>query len=114
MKRIDIIVPEENVTEITEILQKHEVGGISLSDVLGRGKESHDPVPEMVRSYMTGRHVAPEYVRRRRFETVVSDSKVKPIIDDLFTLGSKRGKIFVYDVSDAHDIPKKISGEDAI
>ncbi len=114
MKRIDIYIPEEDVFEITEILHKHEVGGISISDVDGSGKVPHEPVPEMVRSYMTGKHIVPAYVTRRKIETVVSDSKVNPIIDELLTVGPKRGKVFVHDVSEAYDLSKKISGENAL
>jgi len=38
MKKLDIYTPEDNLSELTEILHKHSVGGISLSDIKGRGK----------------------------------------------------------------------------
>jgi nitrogen regulatory protein PII len=38
MKKLEIFITEENLSEVTEILQKHGVGGISLSDIKGRGR----------------------------------------------------------------------------
>jgi nitrogen regulatory protein PII len=47
-------VPRENVTEVTDILRKHEVSGISMTEVKGKGKIHHEPVAEMVRMYHYG------------------------------------------------------------
>jgi nitrogen regulatory protein PII len=55
MKQLDIYIPSENVSEATEIFHKHEVGGISISEIKGRGKIPHEPVPEVVRSYWYGK-----------------------------------------------------------
>jgi nitrogen regulatory protein PII len=114
MKQIDIYIPSENLPEATVFLHKHEVGGMSISEIKGRGKIPHEPVEEMVRAYKTGRKVSPEYVSRTHVSTIVPDSKVKPIIDDLFTLKLKRGKIVVRDVMEAYDLVSKAVGEAAI
>lgn len=37
----------------------------------------------MVRSYMTGRTIVPEYARRTKVETIVSDSVMNQIVDDI-------------------------------
>jgi nitrogen regulatory protein P-II 1 len=64
---------------------------------------------------MTGRKLAPEFVKRTKVETVVTDSAVKEIVEDIITnLGSEsnpRGMIFVKEVSDAYEIGTKQSGE---
>jgi nitrogen regulatory protein PII len=114
MKRIDIIIPEEDLPAVTEILHQHEVGGISVSDIRGRSKVPHEPVPEMVRNYMTGKKITPEYVTRRKVEVVVTDSQTKSIVEALYTLQPTRGKVFIHDISEAHDIAKKTSGESAL
>jgi nitrogen regulatory protein PII len=53
-----------------------------------------------------------------KVEVLVSNQKVKPIIDDIFTkigTGSvSDGKIFVYDVYEAYDIVSKESGDEAL
>ena len=114
MKKLDIYIPEDNLSELTEILHKHSVGGISLSDIKGRGKIPHEPIPETVRFYMTGKKIIPEYLTRHKVEVIVPETMTKPIIDDLFQLKPSRGKVFVTDVSEAYDLVSKTSGEDAL
>jgi nitrogen regulatory protein P-II 1 len=114
MKQVDIYVPEERISEITEILHKNGVGGISISTVHGRGKIPHEPIPEIATAWMTGKKIIPEYVTRLKFEAVVTDGKVKPIVDDLSKLDLKRGKVFVHDISEAYDLVKQTSGESAL
>ncbi|MGC2428846.1 MAG: P-II family nitrogen regulator [Nitrososphaeraceae archaeon] len=114
VKKLEIYIPEENLSEVTEILHKHGVGGVSLSEIKGRGKLPHEPVPETVRFYMTSKKIVPEYVSRHKIESIVSESSTKPIIDDLFQLKPARAKVFVYDILEAYDLVSKASGEDAL
>ena len=71
----------------------------------------------MVRSYMTGRTIIPDYARRTKIEVIVSDSATNQIVDDILnSLGQHAGKeahgmIFVKDVSDACEIGTKQRGE---
>ncbi|HKG31106.1 MAG TPA: P-II family nitrogen regulator [Nitrososphaeraceae archaeon] len=115
MKEIDIYVISEDLPKVTDILRKHNVGGIALYEIDGRGRTKREEVPEMVRSYMTGKKIAPEFVKRTKVETVVSDSSAKEIVEDIITnLGSEsnpRGMIFVKEVSNAYEIGTKQSGE---
>ena len=114
MKRVDIYIPEEELSAVTEILHRHEVGGITVYDIRGRSKIPHEAVPEMVRNYMTGKKISPEYLSRRKVEVVVTDSQTKSIVEALYALQPKRGKVFIHDISEAHDISKKTSGESAL
>lgn len=107
-------IPRENVSEVTAVLTKHEVFGISIGEVKGKGKIPHEPVPEMVRMYHYGKKVAPEFVTRIHLSTVIPDSKVKPIIDDLLKLKPMRGMVFVRDILEAYDLLSKDVGEAAI
>jgi nitrogen regulatory protein P-II 1 len=113
MKQIDIYIPWENVSETTELLHKHEVGGMSLSEIKGRSKIPHEPVPDMVRTYWYGKKMIPEYINRICVSVIVPDAKTKPIIDDLLKLNPKRGKVFVRDIVEAYDLVSKTSGESA-
>jgi len=108
MKELSIFIRTEDLAQVTGILKKHNVGGLSFYEVSGAGKSKRDAVPEVVRSYMTGRMITPDYVKRTKVETIVPDSTINPIVDDLInnfnTRTGANGMIFVKDVSDAYEI----------
>jgi nitrogen regulatory protein P-II 1 len=114
MKRLDIIIPHERLSEVNDILHKHKVGGITFYDIKGRGRAKLEPVA-------VGRGVmryVPEFGSRTKIEVLVKDSLAKEIIDDLLkkisTGSTSDGKIFVYDVGEAYDIGSKESGDSAL
>lgn len=117
MKEISIYIPTDDLARVIEILRKHNVGGMTFYEINGAGRTKRDAVPEMVRSYMTGRKITPDYARRTKVETIVSDSAMNQIVDDISnSLGQHAGKeahgmIFVKDVSDACEIGTKQRGE---
>jgi nitrogen regulatory protein P-II 1 len=115
MKEIGIYVIADDLPKVMDILRKRKVGGLCFYEIDGRGRTKREEVPEMVRSYMTGKKIAPEFVKRTKVETVVTDSSVKEIVEDIITnLGSEsnpRGMIFVKEVSNAYEIGTKQSGE---
>src|ERR671929_1506376 len=83
MKELSIFIRKDDLDQVTGILKKHNVGGISFYDINGAGRTKREAVPEMVRSYMTGRMITPDYVKRTKVETIVSDSAVNQILDDI-------------------------------
>ena len=115
VKELVIYTVSEDLPKVSEILHKHNAGGMVFYDVNGRGRIERDQIPEMVRSYMTGRKVTPEFVKRTKIETVVTDSAAKEIIGEITnSIGSEsdpRGMIFVKDVSSAYEIGTKKSGD---
>jgi nitrogen regulatory protein P-II 1 len=115
MKEISIYVISDDLPKVTDILRKHKVGGIAFYEINGRGRTKREEVPEMVRFYMTGRKTTPEFAKRTKVETFVTDSSAKEIVEDIInTLGSEsdpRGMIFVKEVSSAYEIGTKQSGE---
>ena len=118
MKEISILIRTDDLEQVTEILRKHDVGGISFYEINGAGRMKRDAIPEMVRSYMTGRTITPDYVKRTKVETIVPDSKMNQIVDDISDgLSQHTGKdeahgmIFVKNVSDAYEIGTKLRGE---
>jgi nitrogen regulatory protein P-II 1 len=108
MKEISIFVRTDDLAQVTEALKKNSVGGISFYDINGAGRTKRDAIPEVVRSYMTGRMITPDYVKRTKVETIVPDSTINPIVDDLInnfnTRTGTNGMIFVKEVSDAYEI----------
>ena len=116
MKEISIYIRKDDLAQVTEILRKHNVGGISFYEIDGAGRTRRDAVPEMVRSYMTGRTITPEYIKRTKIETVVTDSAMNQIIDDILNAlrphaQEAHGMIFIKDVSDAYEIGTRERGE---
>jgi nitrogen regulatory protein P-II 1 len=117
MKQLDIFIRTDDLKQAMDILQKNGVGGITFYEINGAGRLKREAVPEMVRSYMTGRSITPEYVKRTKVEAVVPDSAVKVIIDGLNEISPGKeahGMIFVRDVSDAYELGTKVSGEAAL
>lgn len=117
MKEISIYILSEDLAKVLEILKKHNVGGIAFYEVNGAGRVAREAVPEMVRSYMTGRTVTHEHEKRTKVETIVSDSEANPILDEISNslgqhAGNKaRGMMFIKDVSHAHEIGTNQRGE---
>ena len=116
MKEISIFIRTDDLAQVTEILRKHNVGGISFYEINGAGRVKRDGVPEMVRSYMTGRTITPDYAKRTKVEIIVPDSAVNQIVDDILNnlnpiKEEAHGMIFVKHVSDAYEIGTKQRGE---
>ena len=117
MKEISIFILTDDLAQVTEILRKHNVGGITFYEINGAGRTKRDAMPEIVQSYMTGRTTTPEYAKRLKVETIVSDSAMNQIVDDISNTLSQHagneahGMIFVKDVFDACEIGTKQRGE---
>lgn len=114
MKRLDLIIPHERLTEVNELLHRHKVGGMTFYDVKGRGRAKKEPVA-------VGRGVmryVPEFSFRTKIEVLVPDSVSKAIIKDVLKIistgSASDGKIFVYDVAEAYDIGSGQESEHAL
>jgi nitrogen regulatory protein P-II 1 len=120
VKEISILIPTEDLAQVTEILKKHNVGGMTFYEINGVGRIKRDAVAEMVRAYMTGRMITPDYAKRTKVETIVSDSLVNQILEDISnSLGQHAGNeahgmIFIKEVYDAYEIGTKQRGEDVL
>jgi nitrogen regulatory protein P-II 1 len=117
VKELSIFIPTEDLEQVVEILKKHKVGGMTFYQINGAGRTKRDALPEMVRSYMTGKMITPDYAKRIKVETIVSDSLVNQILEDISnSLGQHAGNeahgmIFIRDVYDAYEIGTKQRGE---
>ena len=117
MKEISIFVPTEDLEQVAEILKKHKVGGMTFYQINGAGRTKREALPEMVRSYMTGRMITPDYAKRIKVETIVSDSLVNQILEEISnSIGQHAGNeahgmIFIKDVYDAYEIGTRQRGE---
>ena len=117
MKEISLFIIRDDLERVTEILRKHNVGGITFYEINGAGRTKREAVPEMVRAYMTGRMITPDYAKRTKVEAIVSDSLVNPILEDIsnslsqHTGDEAHGMIFIKEVSDAYELGTKQRGD---
>ena len=117
MKEISLFILRDDLDRVTEILKKHNVGGMTFYEINGAGRTKREAVPEMVRAYMTGRMITPDYAKRTKVEAIVSDSLVNPILEDIsnslsqHTGDEAHGMIFIKEVYDAYEIGTKQRGE---
>jgi len=115
MKELNIIIFTHELSTVTEILRKHNIAGMSFSEIHATGHTKRKEIPEMVHSYQTGRIVIPESEKRTKVETLVPDSVVDSIVQELVkNVGSESqpgGLVFITDVSNAHLLGTSRSGE---
>jgi nitrogen regulatory protein PII len=69
MKEIFVFIRTDDLTQVTEILRKHNAGGISY-EINGAGRDKRDAIREIVEAYTTGRS---DYEKRTKDETIVPD-----------------------------------------
>ena len=113
VKELNIYIVEEDLPKVTDILRKHNVAGMGFSEIQGAGHMKRREIRE--RNGWEVRTVTPEYEKRTKVATIVPDSSVERIVEDLIgSIGSKnepRGMIFVKDVANAYEIGTKQSGD---
>ena len=109
-----MIVPHERVRDVTEILHKHKVGGLTMYDIKGRGRTKQEPLS-------VGRGVmkyTPEYGSNTKIEVLIPDPLADSVVNDVLTVigtvTSSIGKIFVFDVAGAYDIGTRQTGDSAL
>jgi nitrogen regulatory protein P-II 1 len=118
MKELNIVIPHERLSDLNSILYKHEVGGMNVLKIMGRGHAERQAMETTTyEGYRTGVRSVPEFSSRTMVQVIVPDSTEKVLISDILdrlSTGSVGdGKIFVKDVSGAYDIGSKESGEKA-
>jgi nitrogen regulatory protein P-II 1 len=115
MKELNIFIFTHELSTVTEILRKHNIAGMSFSEIHATGHTKRKEIPEMVRMYQTGRMITPETEKRTKVETLVPDSVADSIVQELVkSIGSEsepRGLVFVTDVSNAYLLGTNRSGD---
>ncbi|MGN6558910.1 MAG: P-II family nitrogen regulator [Candidatus Nitrosocosmicus sp.] len=116
MKEINIFVRPNDISKVIDIIQRHKIG-IAFFDVQGSGRASRS-TSEVVHSYQTGRTVTPKFIERTLVISIVPDSIVKVVVEDILNSFDKQeessGMLFVKDVLDAYELGTKMSGEEIL
>lgn len=114
MKRIEVIIPAERLSKLNDILRGFKVGGVTYSNVMGRGHT----VPAPIQSSRGTQTYVPDFQSWNSVVTIVRDEEVDNIVDAILHLlgtGEARdGKIFVTNVEQAIDIGTGRKGESTI
>ena len=79
MKKLEVIFPHERLTELNDLLHKHNVGGMNFHTVRGRGSTKLEAISP-------GRGIerfVPEFVIKTKMEVVTTDETASKIIDDV-------------------------------
>jgi nitrogen regulatory protein P-II 1 len=112
MKKLELIIPDRRLQDVSEILKDANTGGMSYYRIEGRGRIKAEAVA-VGRGTM---HYKPEFIPRLKVEVVIKDEQVEDLVKAFVDkIGDKiGGKIFVIDVPVAVDLTTKKVGESAI
>jgi nitrogen regulatory protein P-II 1 len=99
MKKIEAIIRPEKLEDIKEELNKLNVNGLTISQVMGCGKQKG------WKEYFRGQEILLNVLPKTKLEIVVTDAQAEDIIDTIVKIARTGevgdGKIFIYDVADA-------------
>jgi nitrogen regulatory protein P-II 1 len=116
MKELNIFIRSDDLSKVTDILQKHNAG-ITFFNIQGTGRTPRSTT-EIIHSYQTGRTIVPKFIGRIMVISIVSDSNAKLILEEIknsFELQTEPyGVIFVKDVSDAFELGTNLIGDDVL
>jgi len=114
LKKIEAIIRKERFEGVDAALKAVGVGGLTLGDVMGRGRTR-------VVTTVYSRGVSTredEYVRHYKIEILVKDEDTAKVVDAIMnsasTGGTGDGKIFVSSVDEVLDIGSKLEGKKAV
>ena len=109
MLRLQVILPTNDIKEISEELKKIDIGGITIFKGWGRGKS----IPSKIHSSKGTEIFLPEFSPRYVLEVIIPESKKDDAVD-IIRSNTKLGKIFISPISEALDIPSAKKGEEII
>ncbi|MDC0041653.1 P-II family nitrogen regulator [Candidatus Nitrosopelagicus sp.] len=109
MLKLEVILAENDVMEISEGLKEIDVGGLTIIKVRGRGAKTE---PEIHTS--KGMEVfTPHFGDKYRMMVVVPESKEEKTVD-IIKKNARNGKIFISQMLRAIDIKSGNEGEEVI
>ncbi len=112
MKKIEAVIRPGKLEEIKDALNKNDVHGLTVSQVMGCGHQKGR------KEFYRGTEVTLNLLPKIKIEVVVKDSSVEEIIrlisEEARTGEVGDGKIFVYNIEDVVRIRTGERGENAI
>lgn len=112
MKKIEAFIRPEKLEEIKYVLNKLNLKGLSISQIMGCGNQKG------WKEYIRGTEVEVNFLPKIKIETVVQDSQVEEVIKKISKIArtgeTGDGKIFVSEVVDAMRIRTGERGANAL
>ncbi len=112
MKRIEAIIRPEQLEDVKENLQKLNVNGISITQIMGTGCQRG------YKEYVRGMEVDFHFLKKIKLELIVADDQLEPVIANIVETAQTGnygdGKIFVSEVVEAIRIRTGERGGDAL
>ncbi len=112
MKKIEAIIRPNKLEDVKEALQKIDINGITICQVLGCGKQKG------WKEYYRGSEVSMNVLPKIKLELVVEDSKLEKTLDTIIQYAKTGevgdGKIFVSEITDCIRIRTGEHGENAV
>lgn len=112
MKKIEAVIRPGKLEEIKDALNKYDVHGLTVSQVMGCGHQKGR------KEFYRGTEVTLNLLPKIKIEVVVKDSSVEDIIrlisEEARTGEVGDGKIFIYNIEDVVRIRTGERGENAI
>ena len=99
MKKLEIIIRPEKLEQLKDILNKSDVNGMNILNIMGCGNQKGNIKSARKLEYSIN------LLPKIKVETVVTDEQapaiVDEVVDEIQTGNFGDGKIFIYDVEDA-------------
>lgn len=112
MKKIEAIVRPGKLNDLLDELNKHQIYGVTVTQVMGCGLQGGRT------QYYRGNKYSINLLPKTKLEIVVKDSWVQEIIDVIIKVARTGeigdGKIFIYNMEDAYRIRTGQKGESAL
>lgn len=115
MKRIEVHTKHEHINPILDAMKRSGVGGLTVAQVRGRGKNT---VPS-VRGVRGSAKFVVDFNTRSLIYTIVNDEEKDKVINAILEAVQTQdeepfGKIFVTDVEEAIDLASGKTGKNAL
>ena len=112
MKKIEAIIREESFENVKAALEEESYYGMTVSDVIGRGRQKAIPVQQRVGEYWV------DLMPKIKIELVVLDEDVPAAVDAIVRKSKTGevgdGKIFILDLAECIRIRTGETGGEAI
>ncbi len=112
MKKIEAIIRPDKLYEVLEELNRHQIFGVTVTQVMGCGLQGGRT------RYYRGNKYTTNLIPKTKIEIVVKDSWVNEIVEAITQISRTGeigdGKIFIYNIDDALRIRTDDRGEDAL
>ena len=111
-----VLIRNNDLLKVTNILQKHKLG-ITFFDIQGTSRTPRF-TSEIIHSYQTGRTTIPKFIGRVLVISIVSDSIVNQIIEEMMHSFDMQDEpysvLFVKDVANAYELGTELEGDEVL